>query len=108
MGLWVDQNISQDSPTDNGLLGFFLGAPGTGRPFRESKTQEEGIESCNVKKVKLVNWFDFSHLDGFHEVSSMPSTPHPANNHLLIKRNFQVNGMVGSRRLRICSPPSIS
>lgn len=108
MGIWVDQNISQDSPTDIGLSWFFLGAPGTGWPCQESKTQEEGVESCNVEKVKLVKWFDFSHLDGYHEVSSMPPYPHPASNHLLIKRNFQVNGTVGSRRLRICSPPSIS
>lgn len=77
MRIWVDQNISQDSPTDNGLSGFFLGAPGTGRPFQESKTQEEGVESCNVEKVKLVKWFDFSHQDGYHKVSSMPPTPAP-------------------------------
>lgn len=77
MGIWVDQNISQDSPTDNGLSGFFLGAPGTGRPFQESKTQEEGVESCNVEKVKLVKWFDFSHRDGYHKVSSMPPTSAP-------------------------------
>lgn len=77
MRIWVDQNISQDSPTDNGLSGFFLGAPGTGRPFQESKTQEEGVESCNVEKVKLVKWFDFSHRDGYHKVSSMPPTPTP-------------------------------
>lgn len=75
MGLWVDQNISQDFPADNGLSGFFLGAPGTGSLFWESKTQEKGIESCNVEKVKLVNWFDFSHLDGYQKVCSMPPTP---------------------------------
>lgn len=58
MGLWVDQNISQDS-AGYGRSGLFLGAPGTGRLFQESETREEDKEGCNVEKVKLANWFDF-------------------------------------------------
>lgn len=107
-----EHHVGFSCSTANGLSGFFLTAGGL---FQESETQEEDKESCNVEKVRLVNWVDFPiHMAVISFLACVFPPPHPHHltsatlNLLLIKRNFQANGTVGSHRLRICSPPNIS